>query len=116
MVPPVAAADLPPAVGVGPDVLEQHDVHQEEDEARAQADAGSARDPLDGAGARPDARQEGDRGEAAEQDQPEQNGLDRGGEVAAHDREQQDDDGLQQAQQNRAPDDSRHVRHVVAAA
>jgi len=49
MVPPIAAADLPPTVGVGPDVLEKGDIQQEKDERRAESDAGRARDALDGA-------------------------------------------------------------------
>src|SRR5215210_9264607 len=69
MVPPVAPApDLIPAAAIGADILEQHDVYQEENACRAQSDAGRTGETLDGAGTGPETRQYRDRRQAHDQD------------------------------------------------
>src|SRR5215210_4514241 len=48
VIPPVAtSSDGVPAVGVGTDVLEQHDVEQQKDHSGGESDAGSARNSFD---------------------------------------------------------------------
>ena len=62
MVPPVAPpADFIPAIGVGPDILQQHDIHQEKHASRA-SPIPAAPQSLDGARPSPEARKHADGG------------------------------------------------------
>ena len=83
----------------------------------AQADAGGAGDPFDGAGAGPHSRQERHRREPDEHDHGQNRGLRRAVRQQARDeRDHQDDDGLEQSELDRAAHDRRNLGEVVVSA